>query len=106
MLLERDNDTTFNFKFTNCLIRFNDPNNNFTGSQYDFDDITQYENILFNDDPEFLDPQNNKLQIPNGSPADGQAIMFGMLSSDILNMLRGNPSDLGAYESTEFVDED
>ena len=106
MLLERDSDDIFNFKFTNCLIRFNDPNDNFTGSQYDFDDILLYENVEFNDDPEFLDPQNNQLQIPNGSPADGVGIMFGILNSDILGMLRGNPSDLGAYESIEFVDED
>ena len=88
------------------MIRFNDPNDNFTGSQYDFDDILLYENVEFNDDPEFLDPQNNQLQIPNGSPADGVGIMFGILNSDILGMLRGNPSDLGAYESIEFVDED
>lgn len=104
LLLEKENGADFNFKFTNCLIRFNDTNNNFTGDQYDFNNMSLYENVDFNNDPEFLDPQNNKFQIPNGSPADGAAIQFGMLSMDLLNVLRGNPADLGAYESIEFED--
>lgn len=104
LILDRDSADTFNFKFTNCLIRFQDSNNNFTGPEYDFNDPTLYENVSFNDDPEFLDPLNNKLQIPNGSPADGAAIMFGILNSDILDTTRGNPSDLGAYESIVFED--
>ena len=105
MLLDVDNSDTFNFKFTNCLIRFNDPNNNFTGSQYDFDDISLYENVEFNDDPQFNDPLNNDLRIPNGSPADGFAIPFGVLASDILGTPRGNPADLGAYESTDLEED-
>ncbi len=106
VLLDKDNAADFNFKFTNCLIRFNDTNNNFTGPEYDFNDISLYENVDFNNDPEFLDPQNNKLQIPDGSPGDGAAILFGILTSDILNTVRANPPDLGAYESIVFDDED
>ena len=106
MILDKDNDAAFNFKFTNCLIRFNDPNNNFSGSQYDFEDTNLYENVSFNNDPEFLDPVNNMLQIPDGSPADGAAMPFGILFTDILNTPRGNPADLGAYESIEFEEED
>jgi len=105
MFLDKDNDDTFNFKFTNCLIRFNDPNNNFTGGQYDFDNVALYENVLFNDDPEFLDPFLNKLQIPNGSPADGFGIISGNLFSDILGTMRTTPRDLGAYESIEFEED-
>lgn len=105
MLLEKEMGAAFNFKFTNCLIRFNDSNNNFTAPEYDFNDVNLYENVEFNDDPEFLDPQNNMLRIPDGSPADGAAIMFGILGSDILNTPRGNPADLGAYESIIFEDD-
>ena len=78
LLLDKDNDDTFNFKFTNCLIRFNDSNNNFTGDQYDFNNVALYENVLFNNDPEFLEPYLNKLQIPNDSPADGFGIVAGL----------------------------
>ncbi|MCB0464034.1 MAG: hypothetical protein KDC81_15140 [Flavobacteriaceae bacterium] len=106
MLLDKVDDDTFNFKFTNCLIRFVDSNNNFTGDEYDFDNAALYDNVLFNEDPEFLDPFNNKLQIPNGSPADGYGIVAGNLFSDIIGTMRGTPSDLGAYESIEFQEED
>ncbi|PTM09752.1 MAG: hypothetical protein DA407_05100 [Bacteroidetes bacterium] len=105
MLLDKDNDDTFNFKFTNCLIRFNDSNNNFNGDQYDFDNNALYENVLFNDDPEFLDPYLNMLQIPNGSPADGFGIISGNLFSDILGTMRTTPRDLGAYESIVFEED-
>lgn len=104
LILDKDNADTFNFKFTNCLIRFNDPNNNFTGDQYDFGNTALYENVIFNNDPEFLDPNNSMLQIPNGSSADGLGIIFGNLNTDILNTTRGATPDLGAYESVEFED--
>lgn len=104
LLLDKDISDTFNFKFTNCLIKFDDPNSNFVGDQYNFGDTLLYENVIFNLDPEFLDPQNNKLQIPNGSPADNVGIIFGNLSSDILNTTRGATPDLGAYESIVFED--
>jgi hypothetical protein len=104
LLLDKDNDDTFNFKFTNCLIRFNDSSNNFTGDQYDFDNVALYENVVFNEDPEFLEPYLNKLQIPNGSPSDGFGIVAGNLFSDILGTMRTTSRDLGAYESVVFED--
>jgi hypothetical protein len=104
LLLDKDINDTFNFKFTNCLIKFDDPNSNFTGGQYNFGNTALYENSIFNLDPEFLDPQNNMLQIPNGSSADNAGIIFGNLTSDILNTPRGATPDLGAYESTVFDD--
>ena len=106
MILDRDASDDFNFKFTNCLIRFDDTNNNFNDDIYNFNDDSLYENILFNLNPDFLDAQNNKLNIPNGSPADNVGIVFGNLISDILNITRGATPDLGAYESVEFEEED
>jgi len=106
MLLDKDGDDTFNFKFTNCLIRFVDSNNNFTGAEYDFYNIALYENVIFYEDPEFLDPFSNKLQIPIGSLSDVFGIMAGNLFSDIIGTIRSSPSDLGSYESIEFEEED
>lgn len=105
-ILDRDATDTFNFKFTNCLLKFEDTNNNFTEDLYDFNNSELYENVLFNISPDFLDPQNNKLNIPNGSPADNTGIVFGNLTTDILNISRGATPDLGAYESTVFEEED
>ena len=102
LLLDKNNDATFNFKFTNCLIKFSDPNNNFNTEEYDFNNTNYYENIRVNEDPEFLDPFQNKLQIPNLSPSDGAGIISGNLFLDILGTTRSDPPDLGAYESTVF----
>lgn len=104
LILDRDSSDDFNFKFTNSLIKFDNSNNNFTGDLYDFNNSSLYENVIFNQDPEFLDPNNNKLNIPNGSPADGFGIIFGNLTVDILNTTRSASPDLGAYESVEFED--
>ena len=106
LLLDKDVADTFNFKFTNCLIKFDDVNGNFTGDQYDFNNTSLYENNIFNLDPEFLDAPNNKLNIPNGSSADNLGIIFGNLSTDILNTIRSATPDLGAYESVVFEEED
>ena len=104
LILDKDNSDTFNFKFTNCLIRFDNSSNNFTGDVYDFGNVALYENVIFNETPGFLDPNTNMLQIPNGSPADNFGIIFGNLNTDILNRSRGETPDLGAYESIEFED--
>jgi hypothetical protein len=86
------------------LIKFDNSNNNFTSDVYNFNNNSLYENVVFNQDPEFLDPNNNKLNIPNGSPADNFGIVFGNLAVDILNTSRSATPDLGAYESVEFED--
>lgn len=106
LLLEKEDTAAFNFKFTNCLIRFEDNSGHFAGDQYNFEDISLYENVIFNQDPEFLDPTQNKFQIANGSIADGTGIIFGNLSIDIFGTLRNSPPDLGAFESIDFPEED
>ncbi|NQX84979.1 MAG: hypothetical protein HRT67_03605 [Flavobacteriaceae bacterium] len=105
-LLDDDSNDQFNFKFTNCLVRFNNSGSNLTGENYDFNDTNIYEQVIFNEDPQFLDPFANKLQIPDNSPADGQGIVFGDLNSDILNTPRSGTPDIGAYESIVFDDDE
>ena len=102
LLLDDVPDADFNFKFKNCLTLFNDPNNYFSGPYYNFDNQNLYENVLFNLDPEFLDSQQNKLQIPLNSPAAGQGANTGNLNTDILGTTRPTPSDLGAYNATDL----
>ena len=105
LILDKNNDADFNFKFTNSLIRFDDPFDNFSEPQYDFDDSNLYENCIFNEAPGFLNTQQNLFNIPNGSPADGNAITFGLLTTDITNTTRGTLPDIGAYESVEFQED-
>ena len=97
---------TFNFKFTNCLIRFEDNNNNFTGDNYNLENISLYENNIFNEDPNFKDTELNQLIIGNESAAinKGNAIFSSQVPTDILNMNRTASPDLGAYQHIIFED--
>jgi len=42
------------------------------------DNSTIYENVIFNNDPQFVDPNNNRLNIPVGSPAQGAGLFMGI----------------------------
>jgi len=103
-----DEAVTFNFKFTNCLIRFEDNNNNFTGANYDLTDVNRYENCIFNDTPNFLDTELNKLIIGDESAAinKGLAAFATQVPIDILNVNRTTSPDLGAYQHITFPEEE
>jgi len=104
-LLENEG-SLFNYKFTNCLLRFN--NNNLEGNgNYDFDNTTFYVDNVFNQLPDFEDPFENLMRIgeDSNSGANGNALPLIPIGFDILNNSRdsSNP-DIGAYESTSFDD--
>ena len=77
---------------------------NFSSDEYDFSNSIIYENIIFNNDPQFQDPNNNRLKIPVGSPAQGTGIIYGNLNKDITNTIRNQPPDIGAYNAVQFED--
>ena len=104
LLLEKEPSEVFNFKFTNSLINFDDPTGYYSEPQYDFSNTDIYENVIFNNDPLFLDPSKNQLNILIGSPADGSGIFAGNLNVDLTNTTRTSPPDLGAYNAIEFED--
>ncbi len=95
----------FNFKFTSCLVRFEDENGTFIGEDnYDFNDITSYENMFFNQDPGFRDSGNNDLIIGDNSPAnaEGNTIFSTQVPTDLLGVDRTTSPDLGAYQHITF----
>ncbi|MDO6596948.1 hypothetical protein Q4512_08475 [Oceanihabitans sp. 2_MG-2023] len=94
----------FNFKFTNCLVRFSDTNNTFSGANYDFDDTTKYENIIFNQEPDFRDSSANDLIIGDDSAANnqGNTTFASQVPLDILGVNRTASPDLGAYQHITF----
>ncbi len=103
-LLEDEGDV-FNYKFTNCLLRFN--NNNLEGTgNYMFDDLTFYEDNVFNEDPDFEAPFENLMRIGEDSGANGIGDPFfaNQVPNDITNTVRSATPDSGAYESTSFED--
>lgn len=107
VILEEENGSAFNFKFTNCLIRFQNTNNAFTGPNYNFNDADLYDNCIFNQDPDFLDPTTNMLIIGNDSAANGEGstMIPTIFTTDILNVTRTSPPDIGAYQHVTFEED-
>ncbi|MDD7888250.1 hypothetical protein [Flavivirga sp. 57AJ16] len=103
-----DDAVVFNFKFTNCLIRFEDNNNRFTGPNYDLSDTNHYEGNIFNEDPNFKDTSLNQLIIGDESAAinKGLPTFATQVPFDILNVNRTGSPDLGAYQHITFPEED
>ncbi len=105
-LLDENDGSAFNFKFTNCLMRFENTSNLPTGPNYDFTNAALYENIILNEDPNFMDPQNNKLIIGESTATNGRgnATFANQVPLDILNVSRLGAPDLGAYQHVIFED--
>ena len=103
-----DDAVAFNFKFTNCLIRFDNSNENFTGPNYDFTDTTHYEGNIFNEDPNFMDTDLNKFIIGEESAAINLGLGFfaTQVPNDILNVNRTSSPDAGAYQHIIFPEEE
>lgn len=97
--------SVFNYKFSNCLLRFDDTNLEGSGN-YDFENPTFYADNVFNLNPNFEDAFENKMRIG----ADSNAIGIGnsdfsdAVPNDILGASRTGLIDAGAYNHTTFED--
>ncbi len=100
-----DRGDVFNYKFTNCLIRFSDNNLVGTGN-YMFEDITFYDGNIFNEDPDFEDAFENLMRIGEDSGANGigNTSFASQVPFDILNVSRTASPDAGAFQSVSFED--
>jgi len=115
MILDKDENATFNYKFNNCLIKFNseairDPSN----PLYDFTNTALYSDCLIAKNssqfkPDFFDVNGNNLIIGQDSAAKEMANpeFTATAPSDINNVARPvapAKADLGAYQSVIFED--
>jgi hypothetical protein len=101
-----DRGSVFNYKFTNCLIRFSDDNLEGTDN-YNFADPVFYDGNIFNEDPDFEDGFENLMRIGEDSGANGigNTDFISAVPNDILGNSRNVPEpDCGAYESVPFED--
>ncbi|MDP2088866.1 MAG: hypothetical protein Q8J84_05645 [Flavobacteriaceae bacterium] len=105
LILDKVDGADFNFNFQNNLIQFDDYNNSYSSKlQYQFTNINYYQNIIFNQPPDFKNPQLNQLMI--GKLSSG--IQKGAISKaiqipqDILGKDRTGSPDLGAYQHINF----
>ncbi|WP_445735580.1 hypothetical protein [Mariniflexile sp.] len=99
-----DASVVFNFKFTNCLIRFQNNNNNFKGPNYDLTDTNHYVGNIFNKDPNFKNANENMLIIGEKSEAKNKGLpsFATQVPFDILNVNRTAAPDIGAYQYIVF----
>lgn len=97
-----------NFKYTNCLIKFIDTNNQFANNPaYDFSNTSLFENCIrannsTQNKPDFLLPSENKLIIGSNSAAKETANTSYSTFNDILNKPRIGLTDIGAYNFIVF----
>lgn len=103
-----DDAVVFNFKFTNCLIRFDNRNTNLTGANYDINDTTHYVGNIFNQNPNFKNTALNQLIIGETSAAINKAntTFANQVPFDILNVNRTTTPDIGAYQHIIFPEVD
>ena len=102
-----DEGVVFNFKFTNCLIKFRDTNEEFEGPNYDFENTALYENIIFNEDPDFKNTDLNQMMVgdESGGINLGNLDFATQVPLDILNINRTASPDIGAYQHVTFPEE-
>lgn len=111
-ILSKNDTKIFNYKFTNCLLKFNNSDPIYSNNAlYKFDNLTLYENCIIAKNnsefkADFLNPSENKLQIGANSAAKSKAnFIFSNGTSDILGNPRTNPSDMGGYNFMVFPTE-
>jgi len=108
MILDKQEQTAmadFHYKFTNCLIRFNNVNNQFTNNPlYQFStDATHYANCTIATNsvmnkPKFEDINNNELWLTEDLNLPADAGAAAAVPLDILGHNRLTSTDLGAYQ--------
>lgn len=99
--LARDQAKIFDYSFANCLIQFNDDNGQFENDPlYDFENTDIFNEVLFNEDANFLDTGMNDFRIGDPSAARDKANFTGanLVPFDLLGRDRTGSPDIGAYE--------
>jgi len=107
--LIEDSSAAFNFNFSNCLIRFEDPNGDFDDvPNYDFSNQNLYTNIVKNSDPVFLNTDINDMNIETENSAAngiGNTATANLVPVDANGTVRSlSAPDAGAFESIIFPD--
>ncbi|WP_425237358.1 choice-of-anchor Q domain-containing protein [Ulvibacterium sp.] len=101
--LNSNGTNAFNYFFTNCLLKFRDNNGTFSQNPlYDFGNTDIYNQILLNQEIDFINTGDNNFDIGQSSAAidnanfeAAQAVPF-----DIKGIDRTTAPDIGAYENT------
>ncbi len=105
LLFDKAEGIDLNYKFTNCLIKFDDLNGRFTDNPlYNFTNTLLFESVLLNEDPNFKNTQDQDFMIGHMSAVNNQAEVATAMQVplDILGIDRTTSPDIGAYQNTVF----
>lgn len=104
MILNKKEGAMFEYKFNNCLIKFENTSNQYTNNPlYQFiTDPTHYNAIIQNKDPKFFKISENKLNIDDTSAAFAKGNATFLIPLDIIGNTRTLPPDLGAFQNKPF----
>lgn len=105
LILDNVEGSEFNYNFKNNLLKFDDYNNSFSGiAEYDFDDITHYQNNIVNEIPDFKSPYENKLFVGESTAGKNKADIpsSNLVPFDIIGTSRVLTPDIGAYQYIVF----
>ncbi len=107
--VDRVDAAAFNFQLNNCLVRLQDTNGTLSSNPlFNFDDAERYNNILFNQEPDFFNTDQQLFTIGEASAANGTAdpAFSALFPIDLLGIDRSTTApDMGAYESMVFPEE-
>lgn len=97
LFLNSNDSKTFNFNFSNCLIKNEENSSN---QLYDYANANFYKNIILNKEPDFIDPTKNNFKIGGESDAinKGSTEAAILVPTDILGANRVNNPSIGAYQ--------
>jgi hypothetical protein len=97
-----DGGSLFNYSVKNCLIKFNDSNNSYTGiAEVDFSNNSNYNSIILNGSLNFRDTQKSDFIIGAESEAINKAISTPF-PIDLLGIDRTTNPDIGGYQHITF----
>jgi hypothetical protein len=92
----------FTTNIKNCLVKFNDQNNQFGSNPLYTTFLTDASNLIARNDtpndPKFKDPSKNNVRIKFDSAAKGKGNSAFIIAEDCDGKTRTSPPDLGAYE--------
>ncbi len=98
-----DNGTnSFNYSFDHCLLKFNDNEDLYSNDPlYDFENVTLYDQVILNENADFIQTATNNFRIGELSAANEKANLEipYLVPFDILGIDRSLQPDIGAYQN-------
>ena len=101
LALRNDENTAFEYSFTNCMLKFRDDQGQFAEDPlYNFENTEHYTEIFLNQSADFVEAIENDFKIENESTAKGNADINTALlvPLDILGVDRTQTPAIGAYQ--------